>query len=173
MIKDIPNYEFIYGATENGDIYSYPKKYLKPKKDLDDNKGKFLKPALTHPGYLAIYLTKNGDKKTLLVHRLIAKTFIPNPNNLPFVNHKNGIKTDNRVINLEWCTREQNEMHALSVGLKPSGENCGASKLKESEVLIIREMAYQGHTHKHIASKFNVIRSTISCIISGKTWKEI
>lgn len=65
-------------------------------------------------GYYAITLRKNSVSKPVVVHRIVAQSFIPNPQNKPFVNHKNGIKTDNRVGNLEWCTKSENERHAYN-----------------------------------------------------------
>ena len=72
---------------------------------------------LNHKGYLRVELIKNHKPHFLRVHRLVAQAFIPNPKNLPQVNHKNGIKTDNRTDNLEWVTNEQNYEHALKNNL--------------------------------------------------------
>lgn len=66
-------------------------------------------------GYVTVMLC---DKKYYSIHRLVAKNFIPNPNNLPQVNHKNGVKTDNRIENLEWCTNQYNHEHAIKTKLK-------------------------------------------------------
>lgn len=71
-------------------------------------KEKILKPRVDRYGYLQIGLNKTGKKKKFLVHRLVANTFIPNVDNKPEVNHKNEIKTDNRVKNLEWMTHYEN-----------------------------------------------------------------
>ena len=72
----------------------------------------------TRVGYFAVNLCKNGKMKTLQVHRLVAQAFIPNPNNLPQVNHKDGNKKNNKVENLEWCSAKYNVRHAIKTGLK-------------------------------------------------------
>ena len=73
--------------------------------------GKILHQHKDKNGYLFVTLCNNGKQKRIAVHRLVALKFIPNTMNLPQVNHKNGIKTDNRVENLEWCTASENQQH--------------------------------------------------------------
>lgn len=68
-------------------------------------------------GYANITLIKNGNKFKTVIHRLVAKAFIPNPENKPEVNHINGNKRDNRLDNLEWCTSSENRKHAFKIGL--------------------------------------------------------
>lgn len=71
-------------------------------------------------GYQQVTLYKNGEPKLMMVHRLVATRFVPNPFHKPHVNHKNGEKADNRAENLEWCTREENMRHSVDViGNKP------------------------------------------------------
>lgn len=66
-------------------------------------------------GYIYVTLSLKGKPKKISLHRLIAECFIPNPENKPCVNHKNGIKSDNRIINLEWCTRSENTLHGIHI----------------------------------------------------------
>lgn len=94
-IKDIEGYEGFYAITENGKVWSY-------KND------KFLKPISGGGGYFCVDLCKNGELKRYLLHRLVAETFIPNPNNYPCVNHKDEDRLNNNVNNLEWCTYKYN-----------------------------------------------------------------
>jgi hypothetical protein len=98
----------LYNINTQGDIFNRQTGYK-------------LSPVKTKKGYLKILLYDNsGCRRTKLVHRLVAEAFIPNPENKPQVNHKNGIKSDNRVENLEWCTKSENELHAYKNRLKPN-----------------------------------------------------
>jgi hypothetical protein len=102
------------------------------------------------------------------LHRLVAMCFIPNPENKPYVNHKNGIKTDNHVNNLEWCTIKENMAHAFKNGLiVPKGR----AKLTATSVLIIREAVKKGYSHNLVANYFKVLPGTIKNIHNGETWK--
>ena len=96
MEKSIKGYTN-YTITDSGKIISY--KQSKPR---------ILKTWLQKSGYENIKLCENNVTHHHLIHRLVAETFIPNPNNLPEVNHKNKIRNDNRVENLEWCSRKDN-----------------------------------------------------------------
>lgn len=98
--KPVIGYEELYQVSNLGNVKSL--NYKKTGKE------KLLKFTLTHKGYLMASLTKDHKTKKLFVHRLVAKSFIPNPENKPFVNHINEIKTDNKSKNLEWCTHEYN-----------------------------------------------------------------
>lgn len=102
--KEIKNYEGLYEITCNGVIKSLPKKL--PNGGF--RKEKLIKLILDKNGYYRVRLWKNGKVKWFSVHRLVAETFLPNPNNLPCVNHKDENKLNNHVSNLEWCTYEYN-----------------------------------------------------------------
>ena len=96
-MKDIKNYEGLYAVTEDGNVWSYKsKKWLVP---------------LNSRGYQRVQLCKDGTRIAYSIHRLVALTYIPNPNNLPQVNHKDEDKTNNSVTNLEWCSADYNNKY--------------------------------------------------------------
>ena len=99
--KDIKNYEGIYQINNFGKIKSAYKKG-------NNCNNKILKVSYTYNGYERVGLSKNNKTKKYLVHRLVAETFIPNPNNYPCINHKDENKQNNNINNLEWCTRSYN-----------------------------------------------------------------
>ena len=107
--RDIVGWEGLYQVSNEGQVRGFHKRY----KSMRDKK-------LTLVGnrYLYVGLYDKPRKQLVPVHRLVAETFIPNPDKKPEVNHINGIKTDNRVGNLEWVTRKENEAHAFRIGLK-------------------------------------------------------
>lgn len=136
---------------------------------------KIMKQRTENNDYLWI---NTGDNNTEQSHRVIAKCFIPNPNNLPCINHKNGIKNDNRVENLEWCTHSDNTLHAYRTGLekKVLGEDHHGHKLNRGDVDYIKEHFIKGSQEYGAAAlgrKFGVDKSTIEDAYYGKTWKEV
>ncbi|MCB1711996.1 MAG: HNH endonuclease [Candidatus Riesia sp.] len=112
------------------------------------------------------------DGKTIKMHRLVAQTWIPNPKNLATVNHRNGVKTDNRVENLEWLSHRDNIIHNHQIGMAANkqGENCGTHILKEHQVLKIRA---DKRTRAVIAKEYGVSWYTIQDIQLRRTWSHI
>ncbi len=94
-IKDIKGYDGRYAITTDGRIWSYKAK-------------KYLKERVNETGYTSVCLSKNGQAKSFYVHRLVAETYIPNPENKPQVNHKDENRSNNNVNNLEWTTAKEN-----------------------------------------------------------------
>lgn len=112
-----------------------------------------IKPTENYCGYLRVGLRKAGKSRTILLHRLVAISFIENQNELPEVNHIDGNKLNNHVSNLQWCTRNQNMAHASESGLLKVRKSRGP--ISESDARLIRGLCLQGVTAKKIAERFN------------------
>ncbi|WP_431881700.1 DUF5662 family protein [Micromonospora chalcea] len=117
--RPIASYEGAYEVNNYGDVRSVARvaKRDGPTGNLSVA-GRVLRAHVTPKGYLRLQLSKGGRPRSFMVHRLVAETFIPNPDNKPEVNHRNGNKRDNRATNLEWATESENQTHAYQTGLK-------------------------------------------------------
>lgn len=137
-------------------------------------KGKILKSS-NNGGYRQVVLYANNiTPVTIKVHRLVALAFIPNPENKETVNHKNGIKNDNRVENLEWATRSENTKHKYIIGIDSNkGTRHPNSKLTEKDVLKIRTFTTDIKTRISLSIRYGVSTSHIFSIQTRKSWKHI
>lgn len=171
--RDIEGYEGVYQVSNFGDIKSLARNiynYFSGTRAVPD---RLLKSCVQKNGYRIVSLYPSVKSKTFCIHRLVAQAFIPNPENKPEVNHINGIKTDNRVENLEWATSSENRQHAHDTGLKISqkGSECSKAKLNEAQVLEIRSI--KTLSRSEIAEKFMVSKSAIDAIMIRRSWKHI
>lgn len=167
--------EQIYEKEEWKDIYGYENKYqisnIGRVRSLEYHNAKgvrrigILKPSIDGKGYLRCALSKNNILTTFKVHRLVAGHFIPNPSNLPQVNHKNGIKTDNRVENLEWCDNSTNQIHAYKNGLNKSHY----ARFRPVEMFDVQnKIKIQFKSIKDASKMIGVSSSTLYNHINGK-----
>lgn len=178
--KDVKGYEGYYKVSNYGNVKSVDR-VIKSKSPRHNNglikrKGAVMKQRLSHKGYPTVYLSKNNSQKTVVVHRLVAKAFIPNPENKPQVNHKDTDKENNNVNNLEWSTNIENMRHAVKSGVFDDrvGEKSPRAILKKNEVLKIRKLYNETDMTQHeIGHMFGVTNFTVSDIITGKTWTHI
>ena len=122
-------------------------------------------------GYYMVSFSYNNKTKPQRVHRLLAMTFIPNKDNLPFINHKDGNKLNNSIENLEWCTHSFNMKHAFKMGLiNNTGQNNGMSKLNDIKAKEIKLLLLKGLSQQKIANIYGVSRSAVLKIKRNLTW---
>lgn len=172
--KDIVGYEGFYQISNLGRVKSLCRFVVRDsngnKKLKKESVKSFLKIKNNYPSTV---LFKNAIRNHVLVHRLVAEAFVPNPENKPFVNHKDGVRHNNFTSNLEWCTQKENVNHAIRIGLKKSnGEDNVSSKLTNNKVVMIRELD-SILNYEEIAVVFGVNPSVISKIIKRKSWTHI
>ena len=155
--KDIEWHKGSYKVSNMGRVYSIRRK-------------KFKDTYLDKRGYVKVCLCYNYTQKIFSVHRLVAKAFIPNPNNYPQVNHKDENKQNNNVDNLEWCTKQENQNHAVRNNLMQHGQDRPSARLTEDQVLEIYKL--KGIlTGQAIADIYGVSKNTINCILRGSKWR--
>lgn len=152
--KDVPEYEDYWSISEDGRIWSKVSK-------------RELKTHLDPSGYPVFMGTCKGKPVPIRLHRLVAQLWVPNPDNKPIVNHKDGVKANIHHTNLEWSTYAENSNHAI---------NSGLTKKKLTREIV--EYCRQVHIPYHkefsaaaLARRFDVTKLTMSKAISGETWK--
>lgn len=167
-MKAIVGYEGIYSVTENGKIISH----ARVSRRGHNIKEKEVIPYVSEKGYLKIKIYKNGVIRNTSIHRLVAETYVPNPNGLPFVNHLDGDKEHNHWSNLEWCTQLDNVRHAIATGLTLviSGSKHKACKFTPEQVAYIRT---SDKTQVELAKEFKVKGSCLWKCKHYKTYKDL
>lgn len=137
--------------------------------------GRYLKQTISPPGYPYVSLMNaSGVATKICVHRLVADAFIERKEEHQSVNHKDGNKTNNMLINLEWCTYQENQKHALETGLNTSiGETHYKTKLTKEDVKNIRRRSDGGEIHRIIAADYGLKRQAIDKIVNRQSWKSV
>ena len=161
-----------YKVSNTGKVFSFAKIKLgiELKPVISKNKRVM---SLGKDMYPEVSISDNNKKiKNYPIHRLVAETFIPNPENKPMVNHIDGDKTNNRVNNLEWVTPKENTQHAVKEGLMnpPVGERCASSKYKENEVLKVIQLLSEGKSNIDVSRLTGVDTRAVSSIRNKKRW---
>jgi NUMOD4 motif/HNH endonuclease len=139
-------------------------------------KGIIMTITLHETGYCVIGLTKNNKQRVFRFHRIVASHFCDKKEGCDVVNHKNGIKTDNRALNLEWTTVSGNTSHSFAMGLqKPrTGEESNFAVLSEKDIIDIRDKyRTKKYTQKELGILFGVSRTAITLIVNRKRWAHI
>ena len=172
LSKWITGYEYKYSVSPCGEIMAHD---FHRQGEL-----RALKTNISKTGYHRVGLRLNGVQKMWLVHRLVATAFIPNPNNYPQINHKDGDKSNNKISNLEWCDQSQNTLHAYNTGLMSpwnkalpvgGGEDNNNSKLTRNSVMEIRNNTTD--SYRSLSIKYGVGKTTIAKIKTYKSWREL
>ena len=157
IYKDIEGYKGRYQVSNLGNVKSLSREVVRSDGSKYFIKERVLKQSLARNGYLCITLDNKG-KKSFRVHRLVAKSFIVNPKKLPQVNHLNGIKTDNKALNLEWTTKSKNQIHAYKLGLQKKEK---LFDVEEAEKIRFLKDFY---TYRDLEEFFNCSKTTLGDI---------
>jgi uncharacterized protein YehS (DUF1456 family) len=162
--KNVAGYEGLYQVSNLGNVKSLSYRHT--------NKPKILKKIKMSIGYECVFLAKDKVKKMFYIHRLVANAFIKNINNLPTINHIDGVKTNNILSNLEWMSFTDNNKHAYLNGLiiQKKGEEHHKSKLKNLDVMFIFNSKL---SLRVLAKKYNVSKTSIHDIKNGKNWSHL
>lgn len=161
VFVDIKNFEDKYQISNLGNVRSKKSKLLL--RHLCNKKGYH---------YVNLSISKYRKKKEY-IHRLVARHFIENPQNKPQVNHKDGNPANNNVENLEWCTNEENQQHAVLHNLHYKGETHKDSKFTEESIKLLPELVAIGFSVTQLNHLTGVANINIEKVINGKTWRQL
>ncbi len=166
--RDVVGFEGLYSVSSMGRVYSH-----------EGRPPKMLKRHLSAKGYVRAPLsyTKDGIKvrRECTVHRLMGLAFIPNPDNKPQINHKDGVKTNNVLSNLEWVTGSENQIHSFRVLGREifRGQRSVLAKITDADAKFIKDQIKMGTKQIRLAERFKVHYNTISMIKRGLSWRHI
>lgn len=168
--KDIKGYEGIYQVSNYSRIKSLARFRKTKANSIQYRQDLILKfGPQSKPGYYSIGLFRDSKEKKFSRHRLVAEAFIPNPENHPQINHKNGIKGDDRIENLEWVTAKQNTIHAHQMGLCTNNH---VRKINEETALRVVELC-KTNPRKKVAEILEIPRTTIEALMIGRSWSHV
>lgn len=177
--KDVPGYEGRYQVSNIGNVKSLDRGIQYRPNEIRYRIGRVLSFDVHRKGYLRVCI----EGKKFMVHRLVSMAFIPNPFNLPEVNHKDLDKKNNRVENLEWVTSSQNVRHAEALGafkknreslrIRTTGSNHKNAVLNEKLVLKIRAHYEEIGSIVKTAKHFGLNKGTVDSVLRRKSWKHI
>lgn len=163
-----------YDVSSFGRVRSWLRRGARGKRDLVPH---LLSGSLDSHGYVFVELGRgpNNERRRFWVHREVALTFIDNPDTLPEVNHRTGLKIDNRIDNFEWVSDVDNIQHSWDVGLREnarlSGERNWRATITESDVRSIRQRRLNGERPVDIAKDYS--SGTVKHVLAGRTWKHL
>jgi hypothetical protein len=173
--RDVAGYEGKYQVSNMGRVKSVARmvKRAKATSACHPINERIRKQATDKKGYKRVGLMKDGKLVTEKVHRLVSIAFIPNPHNLPQVNHINGAKDDNRAENLEWADNSKNQIHAYKKGLNynKKGSESNRATLTVKQVEHIRSLKYYRGLYAEYGRKYNVDATTISNVFNKKYYR--
>jgi len=170
--KPIKGYEGLYEVSSESRIKSLSRTARANVTGVRKIKERILRQSLSSYGYAIVNLSKNGIKKCIQVHRVIASAFIPNPENKPQVNHIDFVRNNNKISNLEWVTVSENAIHSVPNRGKRWGDNAPRSKLSEKTKRRIISIYVDGRfTQSELAKRFDVCQPTISDIVNKESIK--
>ena len=170
--KDIPGFEGLYRVSSFGRVFMYKRTWESGRWLTREIPDKELTYFVAVGGYIVVQLRANGRQRPFKVHRLVALSFIDNPENKPQVNHIDGDKSNNRLDNLEWVTGRENMQHASRSNLlnAPKGKDHGCAKLTDADILQIRA---SNDLYKNLAIKYSVHKGTIARIKNKLSWAHL